>query len=268
MNLKSERNFSIVIPTFNRARKLQKALDSVLSQTYQNYEILIIDDGSTDSTRSIVEEYKDKRVRYFWMPNSGAPARPRNKGILEANFEWISFLDSDDIWYPNKLEEVSKHIDAKDKFQCICHDEYVVDITGGKKVNRYGPFAKNFYIEMILYGNRISTSTVTLNKNFLLKNNLFFNEDRNFSIVEDYDLWLKMAYHGAAFKFLSLTLGEYIVDSQSISSDTVLHRCNLESLLRYHVYNYQKLNEPDNLWSKVLIQLKFATTLKNKKNTG
>jgi glycosyltransferase involved in cell wall biosynthesis len=102
--------FSIIIPTFNRAEKLQKAVQSVLNQTYTNFEILIMDDGSTDQTKEMVRLLQDNRIKYEWSKNSGGPAIPRNRGIQIAQFDWICFLDADDSWESNKLEICKNYI--------------------------------------------------------------------------------------------------------------------------------------------------------------
>jgi glycosyltransferase involved in cell wall biosynthesis len=100
---------SVVIPTYNRLRQLCAALDSVLAQSYSSFEVIIVDDGSDDGTREHVDNLissrseSDRTVRYFFQSNQGSSAA-RNRGIAEARGEWIAFLDSDDIWYPDKLE--------------------------------------------------------------------------------------------------------------------------------------------------------------------
>ena len=81
--------FSVVIPTYNRANMLQRALESVLAQSYDNFEILVMDDGSTDNTAEVVASFTDPRITYRWNKNFGGPARPRNKGIALAKGEWI-----------------------------------------------------------------------------------------------------------------------------------------------------------------------------------
>lgn len=83
--------------------------------------IIIIDDGSTDNTKKIIlTEYEDCRIRYFWQESSGCPANPRNQGILKAKCAWIAFLDSDDVWYPEKLEIVFNKIQTQSKVDVIC----------------------------------------------------------------------------------------------------------------------------------------------------
>lgn len=96
---------SVIIPTYNRAGIITDAINTVLNQTYKHLEIIIIDDGSTDNSREIIENIKDSRIRYIYQENSGRPSSARNKGIKIAKGEYIAFLDSDDLWHPQKLEK-------------------------------------------------------------------------------------------------------------------------------------------------------------------
>ena len=95
---------SVIIPTYQRRDKLKITLKSVLSQTYTNYEVLIMDDGSNDGTKEMVNSLNDSRIFYNWQKNTGGPAKPRNNGIKIAKGDWIAFLDDDDVWKENKLE--------------------------------------------------------------------------------------------------------------------------------------------------------------------
>lgn len=95
---------TVIIPTYNRAKTIERSINSVLSQSYSNLELIVVDDGSSDNTKSVVENIDDSRVRYIWQNNSGACAA-RNNGINNARGENIAFNDSDDTWKPNKLEK-------------------------------------------------------------------------------------------------------------------------------------------------------------------
>ena len=127
---------SVVIPTFNRARQVQAALMSVLAQTYREFEAIVVDDGSTDGTGATLQQivspqagYKEQ-VRYFFQPNQGQSAA-RNKGIDEARGEWVAFLDSDDVWLPEKLEWQVRAIEQfKDKCGACITDAKLVDNSG------------------------------------------------------------------------------------------------------------------------------------------
>jgi len=98
-------SISVIIPTYNRADKLKRAVDSVLNQTYQNFEIIIIDDNSQDNTRSVVKNFKDDRIRYFRNKKNLGGAGARNVGIRKAKYKYLAFLDDDDEWLYEKLEK-------------------------------------------------------------------------------------------------------------------------------------------------------------------
>lgn len=102
-DIRSSPLFSIIVPTYNRAHTIQKAIDSVIYQTYTNWELIIVDDGSTDETRKLVGDYSDKRIRYVWQENEERSAA-RNHGIRLALGDWICFLDSDDAYLPEHLK--------------------------------------------------------------------------------------------------------------------------------------------------------------------
>jgi glycosyltransferase involved in cell wall biosynthesis len=96
---------TVILPTYNRARSLGRAINSVLAQTHSELTLIVVDDGSTDSTETVVKSLTDERVRYLRLPENRGPAAARNAGIREAATEWIAFQDSDDEWLPTKLEE-------------------------------------------------------------------------------------------------------------------------------------------------------------------
>ena len=114
-------HFSVVIPAYNRARFLPECLDSVLAQTFTDWECIVVDDGSTDGTRELVAEYvrRDSRFRYHWQENAGASAA-RNAGIERARGEWIAFLDSDDWYYPDALAHFHAAASRFAEVQIVC----------------------------------------------------------------------------------------------------------------------------------------------------
>ena len=114
-------HFSVVIPAYNRARFLPECLDSVLAQTFTDWECIVVDDGSTDGTRELVADYirRDSRFRYLWQENAGASAA-RNAGIERARGEWIAFLDSDDRYYPDALAHFHAAASRFAEVQIVC----------------------------------------------------------------------------------------------------------------------------------------------------
>ncbi len=249
--------FSVIIPTYNRSLVLKRAIGSVLDQTFSDYEILVMDDGSTDNTKAIVESFHDNRIYYSWSENSGGPATPRNRGIDAAQGKWLCFLDSDDLWYSNKLAIISQTIRSNPCIDLLCHNEYVCfEKTGKKLLHRSGPFETDYYKVMLMKGCRVSTSATVASSEFLNLNSLRFNQSRNYTIVEDYDMWLRIAYYGGRFCFVSDILSEYIIDADNITFDYEKNRSNHITLLKDHVYHLQKFScNKDNLWSQIYARL-------------
>ena len=169
---------SVIIPTFNREKTILRAIDSVLSQTYKDIELIIVDDGSTDNTKDIVESIDDIRIKYIFQKNSGA-AEARNTGIKNAQGKYIAFQDSDDYWYPDKLEKQLAYLEDNEADIVFCK----------LKRNNYGnnDICPNLREGQVDYENILtypSVSTQTLfGKSQVFKDNLF---DYKLPALEDY----------------------------------------------------------------------------------
>lgn len=210
--------FSVVIPTFNRHKLLARCLDSLCNQTFKDFETLVCDDGSTDATKSVVELYKSKlEIRYFWDQNWGGPARPRNTGIQHARSQWICFLDSDDWWYPQKLEIIKSYL----QYDVIYHDlDYFTDL-GIQKPMRGTQLGDNPFYELIAYQNCIPNSSAVV-KTDLLKRIGCISENQDIIAIEDYDTWIRLSLEGARFKYINKSLGAYwqSKEANNISAST------------------------------------------------
>ena len=250
---------TVVIPTYNCADYLKRALDSVFSQTYQNFEVIVVDNSSTDNTEDVLNSFDDKRLTVIKVNNNGIIAHSRNKGIENAKGEWIAFLDSDDVWYQEKLKIVINAILGDTSIDVCSTDELQVNVTTGiKTLLNYGPYCPDFYQMLLLNGNRLSTSATLVKREFLTKYGLFFREKKEFVTVEDYDFWLLMARAGAKFKFIESIQGEYIIHTSNASGQSDLHQQNGLNVYHDHVYNLQSFQPDKNkLWryinSRILI---------------
>lgn len=178
---------SVIIPTYNRAWALKKAIDSVLGQDYKNFELIVVDDGSTDDTQALIKTYEES-VKFVQQPNLGVSAA-RNKGISTSAGSLIAFLDSDDYWYPEKLsaqvEFFSKNPDA-----LICQTEEIW-IRNGKRVNpkkKHKKLGGMIFIPSLALC-LVSPSAVMVQKNLFDKVDTF---DESLPACEDYDLWLRV----------------------------------------------------------------------------
>ena len=209
--------FSVVIPTFNSAAKIHRAIDSVLSQTYDNFEILVMDDGSEDNTAELVSRYKSIKLIYKNDINFGGPARPRNRGIALANGEWICFLDADDWWTNDKLQACFDCIN--DKVDLIYHDLDIISEESlffkRKTINSW-QLKKPILMDLLLNGNPIANSSTVVRKS-LFKLIGGINEKSELIAVEDYHTWLRLAQLTDQFVYLPQKLGYYLEHNQSIS---------------------------------------------------
>ncbi len=254
--------FSIIIPTYNSSKTIEKAVRSVLNQSFKNFELVIVDDGSTDNTVVKLKEFKNSKIKLFKIKRSGGPAKPRNFGIYKSNSNWICFLDADDTWNRNKLKILHNHIKLN-KFDILCHNELLID-NNKSKISSYGPFKKNFYKHLLINGNSLSTSATMLNKKFLKKKNLKFNENKNFVSVEDYDLWMMFAKNHAKFLFINDILGSYIIHDKGISQNDFKHFNNLKKLLLHHTFNIQNFEKnTKNLWKYLQKKIYILLLIKN-----
>ncbi len=181
---------SVIIPSFNRGYILTEAIDSVLAQTYQNFEIIVVDDGSTDNTREILTPYKD-RIRYFYQENQGVAAA-RNKGIEEAKGEFIAFLDSDDLWLPEKLEKQKELFDNCPELGLVYTRFWRIYASPKKdKLEPKDKYLKKGYIyPHVLFTYLIWAGSVMSRKSCFSKVGKF---NTALPLVQDRDMWLRIA---------------------------------------------------------------------------
>ena len=189
--MSNENLISIVMPSFNVGGMIIESINSVLNQTYNKWELLIIDDFSSDNTLSFVEEFakQDFRIRYFSTnQNTGSPSQPRNIGIEQAKGDYIAFLDSDDIWLPNKLEEQLAFM-QKHGYDFV-YSNYEKMSWDGKRDNRIVKVKDLSSYRDILKTNEIPCLTVLLKKELL--------KDVRFKSIpkEDYACWLDILKKG------------------------------------------------------------------------
>lgn len=235
--------FSVIIPAYNREQELPKCIESVLNQTFQDFELIVVDNGSIDNTKKVVEEYqqKDNRVKYFWQENSGSPAGSRNTGIKNAEGEWVAFLDSDDYWYEKKLEEVNNCIkNTKDIIAVSHYEDQEVDGVYRCTLEHGKNLSNSPYDELLFNGNALSTSAMTVQKDKLFEVGLF-DERKEYFAVEDYDMWMKLSRVGE-FLYIHKPLGVFSISDTNMSSNVELINNNLKTLVLNHIDMLNKNN--------------------------
>lgn len=183
-----KKNISVIIPTYNRAHHLAKAVDSVFCQTYKPFEIIIVDDGSTDNTKQIVSDYADKVV-YISQKNSG-PSAARNRGIRAAQGDFIAFLDSDDAWAPEKLEKQVNLISESPKLGLIGTGYYNCDQNLENPTIHPSMKLAKTPREEILIRNLWPTPSLLIRKSCFEAVGLF---NENMKFAEDWDMWVRIS---------------------------------------------------------------------------
>ena len=206
---------SVITPTFNRADYLPFAVESVLSQSVSDFELIVIDDGSTDGTAELMERYlADSRIRYLKQENQGQSVA-RNRGIAEARGQFICFLDSDNAWVSTKLENSLKAFEEHPEADIVYGDFITIDGEGHEHgVNRMARYSGRI-TPQLLRDNFVSMNTTMTRKRCFDEMGGFDSADR---LAEDYGLWLRFSTR-YQFLYVPAVLGYYRVMENQISSD-------------------------------------------------
>lgn len=213
---------SVIIPAYNSADFIGRTIDSVLKQTYTDFELLVIDDGSTDSTGSIVASYieKDARIKYFYKKNGGVSSA-RNFGLIKAIGEFVSFLDSDDLWSCYFLELMYNKLVVERKLICFCgyiEKRGATEIKYPKSFNETDVLKEKLSVSSF----RISTDCWLIDRNLIISENIFFSEGCNY--MEDFEFFVKLLFKASnqQLTYVSEYLSFYILRPQSLSCQQML----------------------------------------------
>lgn len=231
----SEPLISVIIATYNRVDTIARAIDSVLTQSYKNLELIVIDDGSTDQTKDVVGSYlKDHRISYFYQENGGNNVYPMNKGVELSRGEYIAILDDDDIWSDkDKIKKQAEFLE-KNKEYVLVGGGAVKSDRSGREIVRYLMPEKDYDIRQ-----KILTSSMFVHVSVLFRKESWRKVggyDKNFGGAADWDLWMKLGNVG---KFYNIQ--DYLVTYTAHKSDS----------LGYVERNHKKLD-----WLRINIELK------------
>ncbi|MFH1390639.1 MAG: glycosyltransferase [Candidatus Margulisiibacteriota bacterium] len=227
---------SVIIAAHDHAHFLPDSLGSVKAQTYPDYEVIVVDNGSTDNTKEVVEKLSWDKLRYHYQQNTGSVAGPRNTGTKLARGEYVAYLDSDDSWYPEKLAKVMRVFADHPEIDLVTHD--LLTMVHGKPgdVLRVGPAGKDVFRSLLL-GNCVLGSATVVKKRAMDEIG-GFDGDKSFVHVEDYEAWLRLAAKGKKFFFLNETLGEYRIHKNNLSHDFQTSFDNEIRVVRKHFAGY------------------------------
>jgi glycosyltransferase involved in cell wall biosynthesis len=225
---------SVVIPAWNAAKFIAHTLDSVKSQSFNDYEVIVTDDGSKDATKDVVDAWlRENSVAGLCIRQENKKiAAARNTAMQAAKGQFLAFLDHDDFWYPEKLSKsvaafdahpdavlVGSHIEAK-------KDGVLVSLL------KKGPAVPGMYERLLFEGNSVAPSAAVVRREAALTIG-GFREDPRLNTVEDYDFWMRLSRTGP-FVYLDEALASYTIVENSASSKVEYHHSNLEYLLRLH----------------------------------
>jgi glycosyltransferase involved in cell wall biosynthesis len=194
---------SVVIPTYNYGRFLSEAIQSVLDQTYKDFEIIVIDDGSTDNTEEVVNSFKDSRIRYIYQDHSGVSVA-ENAGVNAARGEYITGMGADDLYLPRNLEIKVKLLDSRPEIGMVCSDAYLFDNRTGATIGRFWRDDPSHYLvdpqkaalhpidELIIHGCFIAPQASMMRRTVFEKVGRF---DNTLAVCEDWDLLFRIVQH-------------------------------------------------------------------------
>ena len=240
--------FSVVIPLYNKELSIQNTILSVLNQSYQNFEIVVINDGSTDSSVNAVKSISDERIRLIHQENQGVSAA-RNRGIKEASYEWIAFLDGDDLWGANHLEEIIKMMNAfPDEKVFVTSFEYSDKRKMFKHDRKSSFFKIDNYFKEAMKEFIMWTSIVVVNKGCFEQVEGF---NVNINRGEDLDLWMRLAKNYNIIKSQKVTAIYNIEDPKSLTQSKWKYEKSILSIIDLH----DKIGFERAYLKKILIEL-------------
>ena len=220
---------SVVIPTYNRARFLRGAVRSVLEQTFQDFEIVIVDDASSDDTREVVASLEDPRIRYVRLEQNRRIAAARNTGVSSSTGEYIAFLDDDDEWRPGKLEQQVRILDSCASTVGAVYTAFArVDVATGEAVGVITPVKRGHILHELCGRNWVGTaSTVCVRRRCFDEVGLF---DESVEFGEEYDMWIRIA-HRFDFRYIDEALVVYGLHARRLSRSFTVMKSGLKRQL-------------------------------------
>ncbi|MBI4820673.1 MAG: glycosyltransferase [Deltaproteobacteria bacterium] len=219
---------SVVLPTHNRVATLARSIDSVLSQSFADFELLVVDDASTDGTVELLRSYSDERLVGVDRPARGGGGAARNSGILRAKADWIAFQDSDDAWLPEKLARQVELAESVGKNVAFIYTGLVRRGPAGEETLPQGRvFPEGPVFERLVVRNFVSTQTALVRRSALERVHGF---DETLPRLQDWDLFLRLARHDEA-RAVKDTLVDAFVQKDSITADDSAYFVAYERIL-------------------------------------
>ncbi|MDI6696136.1 MAG: glycosyltransferase family 2 protein [Anaerolineales bacterium] len=205
---------SVIIPAYNQGVYLGKAVQSVLDQTYPDFDIIIVDDGSTDVTADIARGFKDQRIRYIYQENRGLSAA-RNTGIQNSDGELLTFLDSDDLFFPDKLEVLVAELNHHPEVGFVAGQAVLIDENGNPLGEVFNTPLPEDPARLLLW-NPLHVCSVMVRRLWIDRVGLF---DERFRAYEDWDMWLRLARAGCPMRWTPHPVSMYRFHTHQMTQD-------------------------------------------------
>ena len=183
---------SVMVLTFNRSKLLKETIDSILNQTFKDFEIIVVDNYSTDNTEEVVKSYNDNRIKYFKNKNYGLLAINRNFAIEQSSGEYIASCDDDDLWFPKKLEKQLAEFEKDESIGLVCSNGFYL-YKNGKKRKIFSSRDRYFSFKKLLKINKIMCCSVLIKKSVFDDVGIFDEDNPKIFTAEDYEMWLRIA---------------------------------------------------------------------------
>lgn len=240
----NKKKVSVIIPTFNRVKLLKRALHSIFYQTYNNWEIIVVDNFSSDGTERLINDLDDKRIIYKKYRNNGIIGASRNIGINSSDGYYLAFLDSDDWWDKNKLRVSIEKMESTNA-DLIYHNCFIKGSSFSFKTHAR-KLKEPIYDDLIRNGNTLITSSVVAKRQIIIDAG-YFSENINISGWEDYELWIKISKIKKNFLFLPKILGNYwIGDDKFDNPERIL--INIKNMYDHFLKDYKEKTGVDPWW--------------------
>ena len=225
-------DISVIIPTYNRAFTIEHAIKSVLNQTYKPIEIIVVDDGSTDNTKRVVESINNPLIKYYYKENGGA-ASARNYGAIKAEGDWLAFNDSDDVWIEDKLFKQAKYAQLHPEYNLI-YSSYKMHMADGNTLivpdKNTSAQLEGDILSSLVIKNTIGTPTVMVKKDTFLKVGGF---DERLRCIEDWNFAIRFAEQYSIGFVDEVTVDAYRVDDSVSSNAAEMFEERCRTIVKY-----------------------------------
>ena len=248
---------SVIIPSYNHEKFVEECINSVLHQTFQDFEIIITDDASTDRTVEIIERFEDPRIKLFKHSKNQGVSIAANNCILHASGKYIAWLSTDDAWYPEKLELQARYLDKHPELGVVFGKVDWIDEFGNLIIDKNFPYLHIFNVpnrtrvewlrHFFLIGNCLSLPSSLIRKECFEKVGMF---DPRYAKIPDLDLWIRICFeYDIEILDRKLIRNRWIGDESNASGNTIKNRIQVQFEHRHSLNHYLRLTSPDELLS-------------------